>query len=174
MSRIQISLSTPTLDQLRAIASNTGEPVARVATRMLMSGLAEGRSAHRTPSRPAADEADEVAREPTAPPWLEPFDDEGRRLWRQQAWGDALALYNRYPTALANLPESWWRDVDLFEIVCAMAAWRLNIDCAGQDPRDELAFHHQLADFRYVLDHLPGGVTTRFMPGAVPDWFIDG
>jgi hypothetical protein len=173
MSRIQISLSTPTFDQLRAIAGSTGEPVARVATRLLMSGLADGRSAPHTPSRPAAPNVDEADHEPTVPPWLEPFDDEERRLWRRQAWGDALALYNRYPTALANLPESWWCDADLFEIVCAMAAWRLNIDCAGLDPRDELAFHHQLADFRYVLDHLPGGVTTRFTPGAVPDWFID-
>lgn len=173
MSRIQISLSTPTLDQLRAIANSTGEPVARVAARMLMSGLTDGRSTPRRPSRPANPDIDEVAEDSTVPPWLEPFDDEERRLWRQQTWGDALALYNRYPTALANLPESWWRDTDLFEIVCAMSAWRLHIDCAGQDPRDELAFHHQLADFRYVLDHLPGGVTTRFKPGAVPDWFTD-
>lgn len=173
MSRIQISLSTPTLDQLRAIAGSTGEPVARVTTRLLMSGLVDGRSVPRTPSRPVTPDIDEADHEPTVPPWLEPFDGEERRLWRRQAWGDALALYNRYPTVLANLPESWWRDVDLFETVCAMAAWRLNIDCVGQDPRDELAFHHQLADFRYVLDHLPGGVTTRFKPEAVPAWFID-
>jgi hypothetical protein len=173
MSRIQISLSTPTLDQLRAIAHSTGEPVARVATRMLMAGFADGRSAPCAPSRPATSDIDEAAQEPAVPSWLEPFDEEERRIWRQQAWGDALALYNRYPSALANLPESWWCDTDLFEIVCAMAAWRLHIDCAGRDPRDELAFHHQLADFRYVLDHLPGGVTTRFKPGAVPDWSID-
>jgi hypothetical protein len=171
MSRVQISLSTTTIDQLRALADGTGEPVARVAARLLMSGLTDGRSASRTPRRPQTLDVDEADHEPTVPPWLEPFDDEERRLWRRQAWGDALALYDRYPTALANLPESWWRDADLFEIVCAMAAWRLHIDCAGQDPRDELAFHHQLADFRYVLDHLPGGVTTRFKPGAMPDWF---
>src|SRR5580700_6236608 len=94
MSRIQISLSTPTLDQLRAIAGSTGEPVARVATRLLMSGLADGRSAPRAPSRPATPDVDEADYEPTVPPWLEPFDDEERRLWRRQAWGDALALYN--------------------------------------------------------------------------------
>jgi hypothetical protein len=173
MSRIQISLPTSTIDQLRAIADSTGEPVARIATRLVLSGLTDGRSATRAPRRSQAP-ADEPTQEPVIPPWLEPFDDEERRLWRQRTWGDAVALYGRYPASLENLPEYWWRESELLENVCALAAWRLSIDCAGRDPREELAFHNQLADFRAVLRHRGGSVAERFKPGAPHDEWIVG
>jgi hypothetical protein len=174
MSRIQISLPTSTIGQLHAIADSTGEPVARVGARLLVSGLTNGRAASRARSQPREAGADAAAEEPTVPPWLEPFDDEERRLWRQRTWGDAVALCGRYPTSLEALPEFWWRESELLENVCALAAWRMNIDCAGQDPRDELAFHNQLADFRDVLRRRGGGVTKHFKPGAPHDDWITG
>ncbi len=174
MSRIQISIPTSTIDQLRAIADSAGEPVARVGARLLMSGLTDGRAASRVRRRPKETDGGEAAEEPMIAPWLEPFDDDERRLWRQRTWGDAVALYGRYPTSLEHLPELWWRESELLENVCALAAWRLSIDCAGRDPREELAFHNQLADFRDVLRRRGGGITKQFKPGAPHDDWITG
>jgi hypothetical protein len=174
MSRIQISLSTPTLDQLRAIANSTGEPVARAAARMLMAGLAGGGSPARARIQPPSTDVDGAADEPRRPSWLEPLDEEERRLWLRQTWGDVLALYNRYQGAFENLPEAWWRKSNLLETVCALAAWRLEIDWGGRDPREELAFQFQLADFRETLHRLPGGVASKFRPGAPHDDWLTG
>jgi hypothetical protein len=173
MSRIQISLATSTVDQLRAIAASTGEPVARVGARLLLSGLTDGRAASHGRSQPREMDADDATEQPV-PPWLEPFDDEERRQWRARTWGEVIALCGRYPASLEALPECWWRESELLENVCAMAAWRMNIDCAGRDPRDELAFHNQLADFRDVLRRRGGGVTKQFKPGAPHDDWITG
>jgi hypothetical protein len=170
MSRIQISLSDTTLDQLRAMAQDT--PVARIATRFLISALTDGRSTPRPSGSRGSRDVEEETQDFDRPSWLEPFDERERREWRQQTWGDVLAFYTRYPKSLMRLPEQWWRDTDLFESVCALAAWRVNIDVAGRDPREELYFHAELEAFRHMLERLPGGVEGRFEPGAAPDeWF---
>lgn len=167
MGRIQISIPTATIDQLRAIADSTGEPVARVGARLLMSGLTDDRATSGARRQPKETDGGEPVE--TIAPWLEPFDDDERQLWRQRTWANAVALYGRYPTSLEHLPELWWRESELLENVCALAAWRLTIDCAGRDPREELAFHNQLAVFRDVLRRRGGGVTKQFKPGAPHD-----
>lgn len=172
MSRIQISLPDAAIAELREQAAITGEPVSRVAARLVLAGLSAGPA-----SAPNRKPARDLGRSPTTtstpsrPPWLEPFDDDERWQWREQAWIDVLALYRRYPDALACLPASWWQRADLFETVCALIAWRFAIDNCATDPREELTFHDCLGVFEQTLRRLPGGTGTRFEPGpAPPEW----
>ncbi|MGO8905189.1 MAG: hypothetical protein ACLQMH_06130 [Solirubrobacteraceae bacterium] len=63
----------------------------------------------------------------------------------------AVALHGRYPRHLQDLKHGWWTDEVHTETLCAPAVWRAEIDDAGQDPREELAFHAQLADYANKL-----------------------
>jgi hypothetical protein len=57
------------------------------------------------------------------------------------------------------------------ETLSALAYWRQWIDDAGRDPREELAFQIQLADYGRVLSHEGGSVADAWEPGAPPiDW----
>jgi hypothetical protein len=103
------------------------------------------------------------------PPWLEPYG--GHTGWRQQMWGAIVALHGRYARTLGALKDEWRRDESHTETLCALAVWRAEIDDAGLDPREELAFQAQLADYANILRHEGGGVTKVWRPGAPPhDW----
>jgi hypothetical protein len=98
--RMKITVPDNTATQLEALAEQRGEPVARVATRMIETALAGGES----PQRSVAS----VAQRPPATsvpdqrsPWLEPYG--GDRGWRALMWGSIVALHGRYPHALAFL-----------------------------------------------------------------------
>jgi hypothetical protein len=57
------------------------------------------------------------------------------------------------------------------ETLSALAVWRAELDETGQDPRDELAFQNQLADYAQLLRQKGGGVTKAWKPGATPpEW----
>ncbi|HEY1775684.1 MAG TPA: hypothetical protein VGG41_05940 [Solirubrobacteraceae bacterium] len=56
----------------------------------------------------------------------------------------------------------------------ARAARTPQIDHAGQDPRGELAFHHQLAAIQQALEQAPGVGADVFVPGAPPGDWLDG
>ena len=102
-------------------------------------------------------------------PWLEPYGGDGE--WRRQMWGAIVALHGRYPRPLANLKDGWWTDEATTETLCALAVWRAELDDAGQDPREELAFQNQLADYSQLLRQEGGGVTKAWKPGAPPpEW----
>jgi hypothetical protein len=91
--------------------------------------------------------------------------------WRQQMWGQIVALHGRYPTHLANLKDKWWTDESTTETLCALAVWRAEIDDTGQDPRDELVFQTQLGNYAQYLRQQGGGVTKAWTPGAPPpEW----
>jgi hypothetical protein len=80
-----------------------------------------------------------------------------------------VALHGRYPTQLEALKDKWRKDDSQTETLCALAAWRAELDDAGQDPRDEPAFQSQLADYAELLRR-QGGVTA-WKPGAPPaEW----
>ena len=101
--------------------------------------------------------------------WLEPYG--GDPTWRQQMWGQIVALHGRYPRALAPLNDNWWKDDSQTETLCALAVWRAEIDDTGIDPRDELAFQTQLTDLFLTLRQQGGGVTKTWTPGAPPaEW----
>jgi hypothetical protein len=91
------------------------------------------------------------------------------RLRVGEMWGQIVALHGRYPRALANLKDQWWTDEQHTEMLCALATWRAEIDDAGLDPRDELAFQTQLNDYAHTLHQEGGGVTKTWTPGAPPN-----
>jgi hypothetical protein len=92
----------------------------------------------------------------------------GDPTWRQEMRGQIVALHGRYPRALANLKDDWWTDEQHTEMLCALATWRSELDDAGVDPRDELAFQTQLNNYTHTLQREGGGVTKTWTPGAPP------
>jgi hypothetical protein len=175
--RLKITLPESVAAQLDELAANTGEPVARLAGHMVRQGIAEAAaSGHvRIPrARPAPtihEEVSEVEDFDLRAPWLEPYGDS--REWRALMWGAVVALHCRYPSALASLKEGWWESEAHVETLCALAVWRQSIDDVARDPREELAFQHQLADYGHELRQEGGGVTRAWKPGAPPDAWAD-
>ena len=92
----------------------------------------------------------------------------------QEMWGAIVALHGRYPRRLEHLKDGWWNDDAHAETLCALAVWRAEIDDVGQDPREELAFQAQLADYAQTLRQQGGGVAKTWRPGAPPqEWVQD-
>lgn len=164
MSRpVKIVLSDPVAAQLAELAAGADEAPATLAAQMVRNEVAlaaKDGKVRSLRSRPLV-----VGRNGgTRPPWLEPYG--GDPTWRQQMWGAIVALHGRYPRALAALKDEWWTDDAHTETLCALAVWRAEIDDAGQDPREELAFQTQLADYSHTLRQEGGGVTKAWKPGA--------
>ena len=169
--RLQVTITDDIANQLERRAQTAGQPISRVAATLITLALntdiqhagrptmTRQRTAHR--------------RAPQQPSWIEPFDPPSRRHWRAQTWAAVLAPHNRYPKDLSRLEASWWRDTARIEQLAALDAWRLAIDHDGTDPREELAFHHHLADLRYTLEHTPGIGTDTFHPGPPPHRWLN-
>ncbi len=166
--RLQIVLPDPVAGQLQQLAAGAGEPPSTLAARIVRDAIAlaatEGEvRATKTPAR--------VALETSArPQWLEPYGGDPR--WRAEMWGAIVALHARYPRQLEHLKVGWWTDEAQTEILCAFGVWRAEIDDMGRDPREELAFHRQLADFAHTLRQQGGGITRTWHPGAPPEEWI--
>jgi hypothetical protein len=165
--RLKITLPDPTMAQLEALAEQRGEPASRVATQLICAEILAGRD----PKRTLAATPVPVPKEEPAPdrraPWIEPFYD--RQEWRALMWGSIVALHGRYPKALEHLKEGWWEDAAHVETLCALVVWRDWIDQEADDPRYELGFQAQLADYGRELRQEGGGVTRAWSPGAAPD-----
>jgi len=166
--RRQIVLPDPVDQQLRELAAGADTPPSTLAAQMVQAGVAQAAKDGKVrPLRPApalvGGNGSERAR------WLEPYG--GDSKWRQWMWGAIVALHGRYPTHLEALKDKWWRDDSQTETLSALAVWRAELDDAGQDPRDELAFQNQLGDYAQVLRQQGGGVTKAWKPGAPPtEW----
>jgi len=63
----------------------------------------------------------------------------------------------------------WWDDASHVETLCALVVWRDWIDQLAGDPRYELAFQAQLADYGRALPQEGGSLTSGWIPGAPPD-----
>lgn len=166
MSRkIQIVLPAPQADQLAELAAGTGEPQSTLAGLFVRHGIAQaakdGKVRQLRQAPVIVGDGGERAR------WLEPYG--GDPTWRQEMWGAIVALHGRYPRALANLKDDWWTDEQHTETLCALATWRSELDDAGVDPREELAFQTQLNDYAHTLQRESAGVTKTWNPGAPPD-----
>jgi hypothetical protein len=86
-------------------------------------------------------------------------------------WASIVALHGRYPRALGALKQGWWSDESHVETLCALVTWRAELDDGGEDPRQELAFQAQLADYSRALRQEGGGATKTWKPGAAPaEW----
>ncbi len=166
--RFQIVLSDPFATQLHELAVGTGEPPSTVAGHFVRSGVSEAaRDGKVRPQRAPTTLA--VAKRAERPRWFEPY--EGDPAWRRQMWGAIVALHGRYPRLLVALKDGWWRDEVHTEILCALAVWRGEIDDAAENPREELAFHRELADYARTLRQQGGGVAKEWTPGAPPsEW----
>jgi hypothetical protein len=166
---VKIVLPEPLAIQLAELASSADEAPATLAARMVRVALAakDGRARPLKPTRTIVGRANSER-----PPWLEPYG--GDPGWRQQMWGAIVALHGRYPRALGALKDEWWTDESHTETLCALAVWRAEIEDAGQDPREELAFQNQLADYSHALRQEGGGVTKAWKPGVPPDDWTRG
>jgi hypothetical protein len=92
----------------------------------------------------------------------------GRWLRRE---GAVVALYGRSPQALRALKENWWTDEIHTATLCALAVWREELDNIARDPRGEIVFQNQLAEYAEALCREGGGVTKTWKPGAPPvEW----
>jgi hypothetical protein len=162
---MKIVLPDPVATQLAKLAASADEAPATLAARMVRDGVAvaakDGKVRMLKPARILVGPKDGER-----PPWLEPYG--GDPEWRSQIWGAIVALHGRYPRALGALKDEWWTDEAHTETLCALAAWRTEIDDTGQDPREELAFRAQLGDYSNTLRREGGGVTEAWRPGAPP------
>jgi hypothetical protein len=167
--RIQIALPDPIAHQLRELAGGTGEPLATLAGQMVRNSVA---LAAKDGNVRALRQAPALVRRTGSEraPWLAPYG--GDRVWRQEMWGQVVALHGRYPRHLGDVKDGWWTDEAHTETLCALATWRAELDDAGLDPRDELAFHTHLSDYRHTLRQAGGAVTKEWKPGAPPEEWI--
>jgi hypothetical protein len=166
--KLQIVLPDPIHLQLRELAAGADTPPSTLAAQIVRNGVAlAAKDGKVRPLRPAPVLVNRKGNERAL--WLEPYG--GDPTWRQQMWGQIVALHGRYPRALAPLNDEWWKDDSQTETLCALAVWRAEIDDSGIDPRDELAFQTQLTDFFLTLRQQGGGVTKAWKPGAPPaEW----
>ena len=164
---MKVVLPGPVADQLAELAKAVQESPSTLAARMIRHGVAlAAKDGKIRPLRPA--QAMVVGRRSTGrPSWLEPYG--GDQAWRKRMWGEIVALHGRYPTALAQLKDEWWIEELHTEILCALASWRAELDEKAQDPREEIAFHAQLADYAHRLQKESNGITATWKPGAPPD-----
>jgi hypothetical protein len=166
--RLQLVLPDPVASQLSDLAASAQEATATVAAQMLRGAVADAAADGRV--RPLRLAAPVRARRASARArWLEPYG--GDRTWSSAMWAAIVELHGRYPQQLAALQEGWWRDESHTETLCALAVWRADIDDAGDDPREELAFQSHLARYAALLRAHAGGVEAAWVPGAPPsDW----
>ena len=164
--RFQFVLSDPVATQLRELAQLCGEPPSTVAAQLVRAGVSEAARQGRV-RRLRRSETLTSGPSAVRPRWFEPYG--GDPAWRQRMWGAIVALRGRYPRMLDGLKDGWWEDEVHTEILCALAVWREEIDEAAENPREELAFHRQLADYANTLRQLGGSVTQTWKPGAPPD-----
>ena len=165
--RIQIVLPGPVATQLHELAAAADEPPATLAGQMVRHGVAQAAKDGKV--RPLKPAPVLVGTDGERARWLEPYG--GDTSWRAEMWGAIVALHGRYPKALGALRNKWWIEEEQVEMLCALAIWRAELDDGGVDPREELAFHAQLADYAHALRGGSGGVSQAWKPGAPPqEW----
>jgi len=167
--KLQIVLPDTVATRLEELAVAAGEPLATLARHIVRDGVEVAAESGKVKARrPTPTAVGEPSGRPT---WLEPYG--GDPAWRREMWGAIVALHGRYPRHLDHLHTGWWEDESQTETLCALAVWRAEIDNAGQDPREELTFQHQLADYAQVLRQQGGGVEKTWQPGPPPDGWAD-
>ena len=169
--RLQVTIADDIADELERRAQMAGQPASRIAATLINLALTTDTSAARDAAPARLVSASRDAGQP--PSGIEPMAPDERRAWLSGLWAAVLALCARYPKELQRLEASWWRNRARTEQLAALDAWRLAIDHTGTDPREELAFHAQLADLRYLLEHTPGLGADTFQPGPPPHEWLD-
>ncbi len=167
--RIKITLPESTIGELRSAAAAGGEPMARLAARLISDGLAASGGEPKLdplPHRADPDTSSEQPHHGRRARWIEPFDD--KQEWRREMWGAIVELHARYPRELGHLKDGWWDHTAHVETLCALTVWRDWIDQVADDPREEFIFHAQLEDYGRTLRQEGGGVSAVWQPDAPP------
>ena len=166
--RKQIVLRDPVDDQLIELAAASDMPPATLAAHFVESCVAKAAKEGKVrPERPTTPSVSSHGGE--RPAYLEPYG--GDPDWRRQMWGAIVALHGRYPEQLKALKDKWWASEYETEMLCALAVWRGELDEGPHDPREEIAFHHQISDYGRTLSQQGGGVTKAWKPGGIPpEW----
>ena len=162
-NRIKITLPEQIAEQLDELAAAEGEPVARVTARMVRERLFP---AHQR--RPAC----AVDREPRAAAVKAGRMAAAARVAPADVGRDRRPVWPRIPTSCSGLQQGWWNDTSQVETLCALVVWRDSLDDAGGDPREELDFQLNVAEFGRRLSQQGGGVTKAWTPGAPPDEWV--
>jgi hypothetical protein len=158
--QVKIVLPEPAAARLGQLVEATGEPTATLAARLLKERLEQ-------PDAERAVRTRRTPKPPAHPPtWLEPDND--LAAWRAYTWAAVAALHTRYPEQLSGIQDGWWEHPALLETLAALAAWRSELDQHAEDPRDELLFHSQLADYGETLRSRARGVAKAWQLGAPP------
>jgi hypothetical protein len=166
--RLKITLSDAVMAELKSLAGRDGVPIARIAAARVSQPTSAAASSESATLLPTQFDGDDLPADKHAP-WIEPV--MGDAEWRKWMWGSIVALHGRYPRLLAYLKDGWWNDSAHLETLAALVVWRDWIDVAADDPRHELAFQAQLADYSHQLRQEGGGVTRVWKPGAAPaEW----
>jgi hypothetical protein len=163
--RLQIVLPDPIATQLGELAAGADQPPSTLAGQMVRDSVAlAAKDGKVRPLRPAPIL---TGSDSGCAPWLEPYG--GDPDWRSQTWAAIVALRGRYPRHLDTLKDEWWTDDSETETLSALAHWRAEIDDTGHDPREELAFQHQLTDYAQLLRQQGASVTKTWKPDAPPE-----
>ena len=167
--RFQVVVPDPVAAQLFQLAETRGEPPSTIAAHMVRGAVGEAADNGNVRSLRSAPSV--LARVGAARPrWLEPYG--GDRDWRLEMWGAIVALRVRYPRHLGSLKDLWWNDESHTETLCALAVWRGDLDDGALDPREEVSFQTQLAEYAATLGREAGGVDRAWTPGIPPEEWL--
>lgn len=167
--RYQIVLPGPVAEQLEELALGADEAPSTLAAQLVRGGVAQAVDTGKVRPLNQAPVMTRLAPQAERAHWLEPWG--GDAEWRADMWGQIVALHGRYPRALASLKQGWWDEDEHVEALCALAAWRAQLDDAGLDPREELIFRGHLLDYAAQLRQEGGGVARAWKPGPPPgEW----
>lgn len=129
--RLKITLPDPVCQHLTELAQETGESLAGVTVRIVLSKIEDGGAKRRGRS---------LVRSAYRERCLHP----GHARSDGSTTAAVRRLCERYPETLSNLTEEWRANESQLETLLALAAWRSAIDEQGGDPREELEFHSSL------------------------------
>jgi hypothetical protein len=167
--KLQVVLADPTAAQLAELAANAGEPPSRIAAQILRHGIAQAAKQGSIPPPPAPSPPRPGPATSEGSRWIRPRHDDAS--WAARMWRQIAALHARYPRQLAALKQGWWTQPIHTETLCALVTWREELDQNDGDPREELAFKHQLEDYARSLQQEGGGITKAWQPGEPPpEW----
>ena len=120
--RLKITLPDPVCQHLTELAQETGESLAGVTVRIVLSKIEDGGAKRRGRS---------LVRSAYRERCLHP----GHARSDGSTTAAVRRLCERYPETLSNLTEEWRANESQLETLLALAAWRSAIDEQGGDPR---------------------------------------
>jgi hypothetical protein len=100
--RLKITLTDAVMDELRSVAAREGVPVSRIAAERVSQPPSNNEPDRGATLFPTLIADDDFVTDNHAP-WIIVGDE----AWRRRMWASIVALYGRYPRALAHLRDGW-------------------------------------------------------------------